>query len=58
MTLAQKEELRNRIGLAIGHASMCWNPRPGDQVFDSTEASKVVDELYEYVNKLLMEQSS
>lgn len=30
---------------AIGSASMCWQPRPGDQVFDSEQASKVAVEL-------------
>ncbi len=58
MSISEKEALRAKIGEAVGHASMCWNPRPGNQVFDSTEASKVVDELYEYVNNLLMKQSS
>jgi hypothetical protein len=29
---------------AIGHASMCWNPRP-EGIFDSTEASKIGAEL-------------
>jgi hypothetical protein len=58
MTTLQKQELKTKIGEAIGHASMCWNPRPGDIVFDTEEASKVVDDLYEYVHGLLMKQSS
>jgi hypothetical protein len=29
---------------AIGAGSMCWDPRPGSQVFDSTEAEAVGDE--------------
>lgn len=29
---------------ALGHASMCWEPRP-EGVFDSQEASKVGNEL-------------
>lgn len=58
MTPLQKEELKTKIGEAIGHASMCWNPRPGDIVFDSTEAKKVADDLYDYVHELLMKQSS
>ncbi len=57
MNKFKKEELKQRIGEAVGHASMCWTPRPGNQVFDSTEASKVVDDLYEYINKLIMEES-
>lgn len=58
MTSIQKKELRTKIGEAIGHASMCWNPRPSTEVFDSDEALKVVDELYKYVNDLLIKQSS
>jgi hypothetical protein len=34
-------DLYHAIFEAVGTASMCWNPRPGDAVFDSTEAEKV-----------------
>lgn len=34
-------DLYHAIFEAVGTASMCWNPRPGNQVFDSTEAEKV-----------------
>jgi hypothetical protein len=34
-------DLYHAIFEAVGTASMCWNPRPGDMVFDSTEAEKV-----------------
>lgn len=30
---------------AIGAASMCWKPRPGNQVFASEQASKIAVEL-------------
>ena len=30
---------------AIGEALMCWNPRPGEAVFDSEHASKIATEL-------------
>jgi hypothetical protein len=49
LTEEQKTHLRTKIGTSVGHASMCWNPRPGDIVFDSTEAKKVWEDLYEYV---------
>lgn len=58
MTALQEEELKTKIGEAVGHASMCWTPRPGDIVFDTTEAKKVVDDLYNYVHDLLTKQSS
>ena len=34
-------DLYHAVFEAVGTASMCWNPRPGDSVFDSTEAEKV-----------------
>ena len=42
----EKDEptLEELVYVAIGHASMCWIPRP-EGVFDSTEASKVGAEL-------------
>lgn len=58
MTDTQKKELKTKIGEAIGYASVCWIPSPGKAEFDSTEASKVADNLYDYVNGILMEQSS
>jgi hypothetical protein len=38
-----EEEVRSLIGQAIGEASMCWDPLPGKQVFDSTRASSIVE---------------
>lgn len=36
------KRLNQIIGEGVGQASLCWQPRP-QGVFDSTEASKVVD---------------
>lgn len=30
---------------AVGHASLCWNPRPDNQVFDTSEAEKCAMDL-------------
>ena len=38
-------EMYHAVFEAIGAASMCWNPRPGDQVFSSEEASEVAVKL-------------
>lgn len=46
--------LREMVGIAIGQASMCWNPHPGDQVFDSETASRVADSLIEDIMNLLL----
>lgn len=35
------------IGQTAGYVSMCWTPRPGDQVFDSTAASAAVESALE-----------
>jgi len=34
-------EMYHAVFEAIGEASMCWNPRPGNQVFASEQASDV-----------------
>lgn len=38
---------------ALGAASMCWNPRPSDQVFDSTQAKKIGDALLEKIKEVV-----
>lgn len=43
MNAAMRRELEEIIGQAVGAGSMCWDPAPSTQVFDSTQASKVVD---------------
>ena len=40
-----ERKLKEMIGIAVGEASMCWTPRPGNQVFDSSAASAIVDRL-------------
>lgn len=42
----KNERLKKIIGETVGHASMCWIPKPSG-VFDSEEASKVVDNCVE-----------
>lgn len=38
---------------AIGAASMCWQPLPGDQVFDSSRAEKIAVQLcFKIANEL------
>lgn len=41
------------VGMAVGLGSMCWEPRPTG-VFDSTEASKAVDEAMDRINQITM----
>jgi len=37
---------------AVGHASMCWNPRPSSEVFDTSEAEKcAVDLCFKIANE-------
>ena len=35
---------------ALGEASTCWIPKPSSQVFDSTKATKIGDELMEKIS--------
>lgn len=39
-------DLKQKIFESIGAASMCWEPRPSSQVFDSTKAKEIGDSLY------------
>ena len=41
-----------------GAASMCWNPRPGDQVFDSEQANKFCDEAEAQIRMLPADKST
>lgn len=47
-------KLREVLGKLAGAASMCWTPRPKG-VFDSTRASKFVDESYAELIVLMQE---
>ena len=38
-------EIYHAVFESIGAASMCWNPLPGKQVFDSTKASEIATNL-------------
>ena len=43
---------------AIGAASMCWNPKPSLEVFDSEKASQIaVDLLFKFANELECEKT-
>ncbi len=39
------DSLYTAVWEAIGAASMCWKPRPGNQVFSCEEASKIAVDL-------------
>ena len=41
-----EDKLKELVFTALGEASMCWNPQPSNQVFDSTRAVKIGEELY------------
>lgn len=41
--------LREKIGIAIGEASMCWS-EPPTGVFHSERAIKITDELYNFIS--------
>lgn len=44
--------LRSYVSQALGAASMCWDPRPGDQVFESEIAKKIGDALMKKIDEL------
>lgn len=41
--LGHADTIEEVVGLAVGAGSMCWVDGNGNRVFDSTEASSVVD---------------
>jgi mRNA-degrading endonuclease RelE of RelBE toxin-antitoxin system len=47
--------LKQTVGIAIGEASMCWNPRPSTEVFNSDEAIKINEELLSSIQQLVEE---
>ena len=53
MTPSQTSAIKEELGLLAGHASMCWKPHPSTQEFDSTEATKAVDEAYNEIVRIL-----
>lgn len=44
LELSERATLKEKIGIAIGEASMCWDPLPSG-VFDSTDAIRISKEL-------------
>lgn len=48
------DELVTKIFEAVGAASMCWNPRPGSQVFDTTEALAVARALIRDIARVIV----
>ncbi|TXG77593.1 hypothetical protein E6Q11_02370 [Candidatus Dojkabacteria bacterium] len=42
-------EIKEAIGIAIGEASMCWDPKPSG-VFDSTHAGTIVDRIMNIIS--------
>ena len=48
-TIDPKPTLQNKVFEALGAASICWNPRPSTNVFESTEAEKIGKELMEQI---------
>lgn len=38
-------DLTEFVYQAVGEASMCWDPLPGNQVFDSTKAKDVAERI-------------
>ena len=52
------EELKEKVFQALGEATMCWNPRPSLQVFDSTRAVEIGERLWKEIKKILNEKSN
>ncbi len=50
------EELKEKVFQALGEATMCWNPRPSLQVFDSTRAVEIGERLWKEIEKVLNEK--
>jgi hypothetical protein len=48
--------LAEAVGQALGTASMCWLPRPADQVFDSPEAVRIHEGLMAFLAEWAGEQ--
>jgi hypothetical protein len=46
MEAVMMSDLKQKIFESVGAASMCWEPRPSSQVFDSTKAKEIGDSLY------------
>ena len=51
-----KEELKTKVFQALGEVSMCWNPMPSNQVFDSTKALSIGENIWKEIEKVLNEK--
>ena len=47
--LHRDQPLSEVIGLAVGRASVCWEPMDCTGIFDSTTASDIVDEVIDWI---------
>ena len=45
------EKIEQLITQAIGEASMCWNPKPSTQIYDSSHAKNIAENLFELVKQ-------
>jgi hypothetical protein len=41
--------MKTKIFESLGEVSMCWIPRPSNQVFDSTNAERIGNELLDFI---------
>lgn len=46
------DKVREIVTMAVGEASMAWDPKPAKQVFDSTEAAAIADRTVEALKKV------
>lgn len=50
LTWIEIENIKEKINLSIGEASMCWKPIPSG-IFDSSRALKISEELFEFITR-------
>ena len=50
--MTPNDKLKTLVFEALGAASMCWNPLPGHQVFESEKAQKIGDDLIAAITAL------
>lgn len=48
-----ESEIKELVGIDVGQSSMCWNPRPSSQVFESELASEIVEQLTRDIMRLI-----
>ncbi len=42
-------ELEEHVFMALGAASMCWNPRPSSNIFETQEATEIGNNLVNWI---------